>query len=467
LSSFDVAIIGAGSAGCALASRLAIRTSLRIALIEAGPDYGPQGSGSWPRDLLDAHHTPESHDWDFEQSRARVIGGCSTHNECALVRPRPGDFDVWGVGGWRDADVQPLVDQIARAMPTTIPQDNELLPWQRGFLDAAFEAGFPRRATVDDAPNDGGVGPFIQNIARGERWNAAFAFLDPIRSRITIMAEALADRLVFERGRARALIVQGRDGVQEIRAERFVLCSGVYGTPAILLRSGVGTAKDLRKLDIPVHVDLSGVGANLHDHPGLALEYEPTQRLRRSTSDEAKRERFYQTQIVLRAAPDLHIIPYQTKGDDGWSFSILVFYLRPRSRGRMRLRSREAGAAPEIELGLLSDSGKHDLRALTDGLRLIHDLTTRAPLAELIASGPRRFRAAARLARYARNNVSDYGHSGGTCRLGDVVDETGRVRGMENVYAADASIMPIIPRANTNLACSAIGLRVGQLMEGV
>jgi choline dehydrogenase len=462
---FDVAIIGGGSAGCALASRLAARGSLRIALIEAGPDYGPHGSRSWPHDLIDAHHTPESHDWEFEQSRARVIGGCSTHNECALVRPRPGDFDVWDVEGWRDPDMQPLVDEVARALPVTVSRDEELLPWQRAFVDAALEAGFPRRTTVDDAAHETGVGPFIQNIAGEERWNAAFAFLDPIRSRVTVIANTLADRLVLERGRAQALVVQGPHGVQEIRAERFALCGGVFGTPTILLRSGVGPAGDLRKLDIPVQVDLVGVGANLHDHPGIALEYEPTQRVRRATRDAAKRGRFYQTQMVLRAEPDLHIIPYQTKDDGGWSFSILVFYLRPRSRGRMRLRSRDADSAPEIDLGLLNDSGKHDLRALTDGVRLIHDLTTRAPLADVIESGPRRFRATARLARYVRNNVSDYGHSGGTCRLGDVVDETGRVRGLENVFAADASIMPVIPRANTNLACSVVGARVAQLME--
>jgi choline dehydrogenase len=95
IAAFDVAVVGAGSAGCALAGRLATLTDLRIALLEAGPDYGPQATGTWPLELVDAHHTPEGHDWDFEQSRARVIGGCSTHNECALVRPLPGDFDRW------------------------------------------------------------------------------------------------------------------------------------------------------------------------------------------------------------------------------------------------------------------------------------------------------------------------------------------------------------------------------------
>jgi choline dehydrogenase len=94
---YDIAVIGAGSAGCVLAARLAAQTDLRIALVEAGPDYGSLASGSWPQDLVDAHHTPDSHDWGFDQSRAHVVGGCSAHNECALVRALPGDYDRWAI----------------------------------------------------------------------------------------------------------------------------------------------------------------------------------------------------------------------------------------------------------------------------------------------------------------------------------------------------------------------------------
>jgi choline dehydrogenase len=250
--------------------------------------------------------------------------------------------------------------------------------------------------------------------------------------------------------------------VREIRADRFVLCGGVYGSPAILLRSGVGPARDVRKLGIALLSALPGVGANLHDHPGVGLEYEPTPRARRATKVDLRMGRFYEAQIVLRTAPDLHVIPYQAvEGTDDVSFGIIAFHLAPHSRGRMRLRSRKADAAPAIDLGLLHDRGGHDARALAEGVGLIHDLTTRSPLADAISRGPRRFTSTARLTQYVRNNVSDYGHSVGTCRLGDVVDERGRVQGLENVYVADASIMPIIPRANTNLACSVIGARIG------
>jgi choline dehydrogenase len=462
---FDVAIIGAGSAGCALAGRLAARTDVRIALIEAGPDYGPRATGTWPLDLLDAHHSPDSHDWDFEQSRARVIGGCSAHNECAVVRPLPGDFDRWGIAAWSDADLAPVVDDVARMLPAHVCPDDDLAAWQRMFLDTALDAGFARRANADDAPGASGVASFVQNVSGGVRWNAAFAFLDAVRPRVTVIDYVVADRLVLEGDHARSLVVQAPGGVREIRADRFVLCAGVYGSPAILLRSGVGPARDLRKLRIAIHADLPGVGANLHDHPGVGLEYEPTTRARRATKDDVRMGRFYEAQVVLRAAPDLHVIPYQTaESTDDLSFGIIAFYLSPHSRGRMRLTSPKPTAPPAIDLGLVSDPARHDVGALVDGVRLIHDLTMRSPLADSIKTGPRRFTADARLARYVRNNVSDYGHSVGTCRMGDVVDERGRVQGLENVYVADASVIPVIPRANTNLACSVIGVRMAELV---
>jgi choline dehydrogenase len=467
---FDVAIIGAGSAGCALAGRLAARTDLRIALVEAGPDYGPRATGSWPADLLDAHHSPDSHDWGFAQARARVVGGCSVHNECALVRALPGDYDRWAIPGWSDADLAPVVTDVAGALPTRVCRDDELASWQRAFLEAALASGFPRSASADDAA---GVGPFVQNIKDGIRWNAAFAFLDAVRSRVTVVSDVLADRLVLRADRARTLIVQGRAGAREIHAERFVLCAGVYGSPTLLLRSGVGPADHLARFRIPVHVALSGVGANLHDHPGVGFEYEPTARALRAVKEDAVAGRFYEAEIVLKTSPDLHVVPYQTEdAPRRWSFGILTYYLDPRSRGRVRLASRDPGAPPAIDLGFLNDRGRHDLGALLEGVQLVHDLTRASPLAAAIKRGPRRFTSRARRARFVRDNVADYCHPVGTCRLGPspgsggVVDARARSHGLANVFVADASVIPRIPRANINLTCFAIGARVaGSLLE--
>jgi choline dehydrogenase len=466
VSRVDVAVVGAGSAGCALVRRLAASSDLRIALIEAGPDYGPRRHGSWPRALTDAHHSPDTHDWGFDQPQARVIGGCSAHNECALVRALPGDYDRWGIPGWNDADLLPLVDKVLRVLPAHVPRDDQLVVWQRAFLDAAIVAGAPRRNGSIKPSSATGVGPFTQNIKEGIRWNAAFAFLDPVRSRVTVISDFLVDRFLLDGYRAEAVIGHGSAGTREIRADRFVLCGGVYGSPTILLRSGIGPANHLRQLRIPVRVALPGVGANLHDHPGVGLEYELTAHARRAMKQDLAAGRFFEAQVVLQTPSDLHIVPYETQSDGEWSYGILAFYLNPRSRGRVQLASPDPGEAPVIDLGLLGDSTKRDMHALVEGLRLIHDLTRQKPLADIIKRGPRRFSAKARLMRLIRDNVTDYAHPVGTCRMGpapdanDVVDRDGRVHGLVNVHVADASIVPVIPRANVNLTCFVIGSRI-------
>jgi choline dehydrogenase len=472
-STYDVAIVGGGSAGCALAGRLAASGDLRIVLLEAGPDYGPRDGGKWPADLVDAHHSPESHDWDYEQSRARVIGGCSAHNECAIVRARPGDYDRWNVEGWSDAELAPLVYDVSSALPHFVCPDDELTTWQRAFLDAVVDMGIPRVVSADEPLDAVGIAPFVQNIAHGVRWNAAFTFLDPVRSRVDVVGDFLADRLIFDGDRATALRGRREGAETEIRAKQFVLSAGVFGSPAILLRSGVGPAKDLSSLGISLHHDLPGVGANLHDHPGVGLEYEPTTRARRAVKQEDTQGRFYEVQLVLRSAPALHIVPYQASSGGDWSFGILAFHLDPRSRGRMRLASRDPAAAPRIDLGLLTDAGGEDARALADGVQLMHELTKRPPLAEVIERGPRRFASRPRLLRYVRENVSDYGHSVGTCRMGasaaagDVVDARCGVHGLSNVFVADASVVPRIPRANTNLTCMLVGARVADILSAL
>jgi choline dehydrogenase-like flavoprotein len=140
------------------------------------------------------------------RARARVVGGCSTHNECAIVRARPGDYDRWGVPGWSDTDLAPVVYDVSSALPHLVCRDEDLTAWQRAFLDAAVDAGIPRVVSADEPPEAAGIGPFVQNIADGIRWNAAFAFLDPVRERVTVLDDFLAGRLVFEGDTATALL---------------------------------------------------------------------------------------------------------------------------------------------------------------------------------------------------------------------------------------------------------------------
>jgi choline dehydrogenase len=486
---FDVVVVGAGSAGCAVAGALGADSRRSICLVEAGPDYGAHYSGRWPAELLDPRQRPRTHDWTYmaegatgivPESRAKVVGGCSSHNQCAIVRPAPEDCESWG---WKAGDLAAVAREVGRYVPMTPYADEDLAFWQRAFLEAAVAAGVGRVPDVGDPGGSDGVAPFHANVRDGVRWNAAFAFLDAVRGQpnVTVLSNALVDQLEIEGDRALAVscIQDGRRF--EIAARRFVLSAGTYGSPGILLRSGVGPKRDLEVLGIPVRVARAGVGQNLHDHPGIALEYEPSAMARATLVTELAERRLYQSQIILRARSshagsraDLHLAPYQAPAESGnWSFDLLVFNLAPRSRGHVTLRDRDPHLPPRIELRLLTDPNDRDVAVLVEGVRLARRVAREAPLAraiarELVPGASVDNAAAAR--KVIRSRVTDYAHPVGTCAAGPaddpsaVVGADGRVHGLDNVFVADASIMRSIPRANTNFACFLIGWHSGRAL---
>src|SRR5579864_6426948 len=207
MDAFDVVVVGGGSAGCALASRLCMTSALSVCLVEAGPDYGPASERRWPADLLDPRFIPISPDWNYHEYRAdgssflelraRVLGGCSTHNVCFTLWGPPEDYDAWaaqGNRGWSYRDVAPLIDEIERAdppapyhgrnglLPTRVYADTELSAWHQRFLQAAGDLGFSRLADLSAPAPVEGIAPGQVNVVDGARWNAAFAFLDPVRA---------------------------------------------------------------------------------------------------------------------------------------------------------------------------------------------------------------------------------------------------------------------------------------------
>lgn len=509
MTRFDVVVIGGGSSGCAVAGRLARVEGLQVCLVEAGPDYGPREEGRWPPDLLDPRRIPLTHDWEYvietpggsaePEPRAQVVGGCSAHNQCAAVWGRPADYDAWatvGPPGWSYRDLTPSIERVERtvgesgapprgrsgAVPTRPYADGELAAWQRWFLESALAAGFTRLPDVSVLEPDEGVAPFHANVEGAVRWNAAFAFLDPVREspNLTIKDGTLAERLVLEGGRALELHCHEGDEPVSLRAERFVLCAGTFGSPLILLRSGVGPADHLEEVGIPVPLDLPGVGENLHDHPGATLAFEPGERAAQAREEEVASGRFYESQVILRARSgaasegfDLHLVPYQTRSvAREWRYEVLAFAMAPRSRGSIRLRDKDWRSPPRIDPRFLSDRGGQDLAVLAHGLRLARRLAATGPLATVareVEPGPA-IQDDPKLSAYLRSTVGGYAHPVGTCRLGPagdagaVVDGWGRVHGLENVYVADASIIPRIPRANTNLTCMLLGLRIGDLL---
>jgi choline dehydrogenase len=379
----------------------------------------------------------------------------------------------------------------------SIPTLAELTPWHQACLQAAPGAGFPLVENLNDIDLTHGIAINPVNVvANGVRWNSAFAYLDPVRDRanLTIRGNVLADRLVLESGRVVGVEAVGPDGPVTVRAGRVVLCAGAYGSPLTLMRSGIGAPDELRELGIgPVH-ELPGVGRNLQDHPLIPLLYsggpELVESMDRFEADGGLM-REEGTTIVARSAQaqsafDLHIYPissrvanswardlHRPEGPVGWLFGVASALMCPRSHGTIRLTSRDPEAPPRIDPAFFTDQDDRDLVALVDAIELSREFAAQEPLKSLVGTEEQPGASLADrqdLARFVRaNGAHDY-HRVGTCKMGPpsdqmaVVDARGKVHGLDGLYVADAAIMPVIPRANTNIPVAVIAERIASLL---
>jgi choline dehydrogenase len=427
---YDVVVAGGGTAGCVLAARLSEEPGRTVCLVEAGPDYGTFAEGRWPADMLDGRWLAlESHHWerddeeDRSQVRARIIGGCSSHNACVILRGADADYDEWGPG-WTADELRPFLDRAEDAFGTRPMEEDELSPWIRVFAEVAG--------------NDAIVHPV--NMTRdGVRWNAAFAWLDPARARenLTILGETLVDRVVFEGSRA----VGVATSAGELRAETVVLAASAYGSPAILLRSGLGPP----------------VGENLCDHVGTGMGWEPTDELRADWDAWVAEHALAFAGVTVRpAGTELFMFPAV---DPGYEISAAVFAMKPRSRGRVALTSSDPRAPLVIDHGFLADPV--DLEVLADGFERLREFG-RSERVRRYAAREIRPGEDVDAVMHVRGTARGFFHPTGTCAIGAVVDERGRVYGHENLIVADASIMPTIPRANTNLTTAAIAEKLAE-----
>jgi choline dehydrogenase len=470
---YDVVVVGGGTAGCVVAARLSEDGARTVCLLEAGPDYGPFAGGGWPADLVDPRDLTFTHDWgrggeDRRSLGARVIGGSSTHNACMAVIGTPADYDEWG-DEWAWTRFGPYLERARRMLDVRPANTPDPGPFHVAFLEAAADIGLPFLDDPDDPAQPTGVGRLPVNAADGTRWNTAFAYLDPARTRpnLTVVADSCVDRIALDGTRATGVVTAAGELVE---ADVIILTAGAYFTPAVLLRSGIGPEPELARHDIPVVAALP-VGEVLLDHHGTGIAWPANAALDRLAANHVRHTGpLYAPHAFVKAASgtcdtaswDLHLVSWinEAREGDGYETSIGVFHMKPASAGRVLLRSRDPQDLPEVERGFLREPA--DLVTVVEGLELARTLSSQAPLARLL--GPERVPGDEPLEGYARRAMRNYFHPAGTCGMGRVVDASGRVLGVEQLFVADASVMPTIPRANTNVTTVAIAER---LAEGI
>jgi choline dehydrogenase len=487
---YDFIIVGGGSAGTVMASRLSENSNKNILLIEGGNAYPAWG---YPTAISSANNPggDAAHNWGFQSEptsygnkidlpRGKVLGGSSAINGAVALRARPEDFKKWNLPGWSYEEILPFFKKLEKSdsgdkdlhgfdgpLPVRQLLKSDLTSVQSAFVDATVNIGYK---LIDDfdSKEANGVGPYRMNVVNGVRVNTGMAYLtNAVRERenLTIVSNAIADRVLFDGKKAVGILLA--DGI-EFYGNEIILSGGTYGSAALLLRSGIGPKNELEQLSIPVIADLP-VGKNVKDHPfhyaAFALNKEMVESKTPPIAAKLWTSAFDTDELDIHITAT-HLFPDEYSPTQS-GFVLGVAVTTPNSKGKVWIETKDPNVNPKVDLNFLDD--KEDTRRMIEGAKIARRIAAAAPFAEFIHSelAPGiSVQTDEDLEVAIKQNIASYAHPTSSAPMGAinskeaVVDLEGRVHRVESLRVVDASIFPDIISAATNITVIAVAEKI-------